>query len=443
VNSANSAPHVVIIGGGFGGLQAALGLRRANVRVTLLDRNNHHLFQPLLYQVATAGLSPGDIAAPIRAILAHQKHTEVFLAEVVGINKEIREVTFMDLTSEAERTITYDYLVIATGARHSYFGRDEWEEFAPGLKSIADATEIRKRTLLAFEAAELESDDARRAIDLTFLLVGAGPTGVEMAGSIAEMAHREFTGNFRHFDPAQAKIILVELGPRVLPAFPEELSQKAQSDLEKLGVSVRTSTRVEAIDADGATMNGERLRARTIIWCAGVEASPAAKWLGVEADRAGRVFVDEKLSLAGHTEIFVIGDTASAKNRDGKQLPGVAPVAIQQGRYVARVLKARVAGKPFEERFRYFNKGDLATIGRSKAVLKLGAIKLSGWIAWVAGLFVHLFYLIGFRNRILVIMQWAWAYFTYQRGVRLIVVDSHEHAASGAKQKSPPVGGLS
>ncbi len=442
---ASEIPHVVIVGGGFGGLQAALHLKHANVRVTLLDRNNHHLFQPLLYQVATAGLSPGDIAAPIRLILAHQKNAEVLLAEVIAVEKAERSVTYIDQTSESTRSIHYDYLVIATGARHSYFGHEEWERFAPGLKSIADATEIRKRILVAFEAAELATDEASRSVDLTFLLVGAGPTGVEMAGSIAEMAHREFTGNFRHFDPATAAIILVEAGPGILSAFPNELAEKARLDLEKLGVQVRTSTKVEMIDENGATMNGALVRARTIIWCAGVAASPAAKWLGVEADRAGRVTVDQMLNIAGHPEIFVIGDTAASTNKDGKPLPGVAPVAIQQGRYVAKSIIATLGQEPQKEAFRYFNKGDLATIGRSKAILKLGSIKLSGFIAWVAGLFVHLFYLIGFRNRILVILQWAWAYFTYQRGVRLIIAGSKQEGASskqegisGKKEASQP-----
>lgn len=409
-------PRVVIVGGGFGGLQAALALRRAPVQVTVIDRRNHHLFQPLLYQVATAGLSPADISAPIRGILRKQANTSVMLAEVTGVDLEKQRVTVQDTS------VPYDYLIIATGARHSYFGHDEWEPFAPGLKTISDATAIRRKILLAFEAAEVESDPEKRRALLTFVLVGAGPTGVEMAGAIAELAHKALASDFRHIDPASARIMLVEAAPRILGAFPESLASKSQRALNRLGVEVRTHAPVEAIDSEGVVIAGERLAARTVIWTAGVAASPAGRWLGAEMDRAGRVKVRDDLTIPGHADVFVLGDTAILSRGD-KPLPGVAPVAMQQGRYAAEAIKRRVAGKPEQGSFHYFNKGNLATIGRSFAIVEMGPLRLTGFIAWIFWFFVHILYLIGFRNRFIVSFQWAWAYLTFQRGARLITFD--------------------
>ena len=407
-------PRVVIIGAGFGGLQAAHALRNAPVDLTVIDRNNHHLFQPLLYQVATAGLSPADICVPIRFTLRKQKNTEVLLAEVTGIDLQEQRVIMGD------HSIGYDYLVVASGACDNYFGHDDWERCAPGLKSVVDATKLRRNILLAFEAAEMEADPEKVRALLTFVLVGAGPTGVEMAGAIAELAHKAIASDFRHIDPRTARIILVEAGPRILPTFPEALAQKAQRALKRLGVEVRTGAAVEAIDENGVVAAGSRIAAKTVIWSAGVKASPAGQWLKAEVDRGGRVKVLEDLSLPGHPNIFVIGDTASA-TQDGKLLPGVAPVAMQAGRYVASVIAQRVAGKKQATvPFRYHNKGNLATVGRSFAVLEIGKIRLTGFVAWAMWLTVHIFYLIGFRNRFLVFFQWTWAYFTFQRGTRLI-----------------------
>jgi NADH:ubiquinone reductase (H+-translocating) len=407
-------PRVVIIGAGFGGLQAAHALRKAPVDLTVIDRNNHHLFQPLLYQVATAGLSPADICVPIRFTLRKQKNTEVLLAEVTGIDLQEQRVIIGD------RSISYDYLVVATGALDNYFGHDDWEHFAPSLKSVVDATILRRNILLAFEAAELETEPEKVRTLLTFVLVGAGPTGVEMAGAIAELAHKAMVSDFRHIDPRTARIILVEAGPRILPTFPENLAQKAQRALKRLGVEVRTGAAVEAIDDNGVVVAGSHIAAKTVIWSAGVKASPAGQWLKAEVDRGGRVKVLEDLSLPGHPNVFVIGDTASAL-QDGKLLPGVAPVAMQAGRYVASIIAQRVAGKKqVATPFRYRNKGNLATVGRSFAVLEIGKIRLTGFVAWAVWLTVHIFYLIGFRNRFLVFFQWTWAYFTFQRGTRLI-----------------------
>jgi len=407
-------PRVVIIGAGFGGLQAAHALRNAPVDLTVIDRNNHHLFQPLLYQVATAGLSPADICVPIRFTLRKQNNTEVLLAEVTGIDLQEQRVIIGD------RSISYDYLVVATGARDNYFGHDDWEHFAPGLKSVVDATILRRNILLAFEAAEMETDPEKVRALLTFVLVGAGPTGVEMAGAIAELAHKAIASDFRHIDPKTARIILIEAGPRILPTFPEALARKAQQALQHLGVEVRIGTPVEAVDENGVVAAGSQIAAKTVIWSAGVKASAAGQWLKAEVDRGGRVKVSEDLSLPGHPNIFVIGDTASAL-QDGKPLPGVAPVAMQAGRYVASVIAQRVAGKKQAAiPFRYHNKGNLATVGRSFAVLEIGRIRLTGFVAWAMWLTIHIFYLIGFRNRFLVFFQWTWAYFTFQRGTRLI-----------------------
>ncbi len=412
-SSDTTQPRVVIVGAGFGGLQAARALGHAPVQVTVIDRRNHHLFQPLLYQVATADLSPADISMPIRAALRHQRNTEVLLAEVTGIDVEGRRVLMED------RTISYDYLIVATGAQHSYFGHNDWAPFAPGLKTTTDATAIRREILLAFEAAEMETNPEKRQALLTFVIVGGGPTGVELAGAIAGLARKSIVRDFRHINSATARIILVEADPRLLAAFPESLARKAQRELEHLGVEVRTGKAVEQVDADGVVIAGERVAAQTVIWAAGVRASLAGQWLGAETDRAGRVLVERDLTVLGHPEIFVIGDTASLTER-GKPLPGVAPVAMQQGRYVARTIRRRLAGSKERTPFHYRDKGNLATVGRSFAIADLGMIKLSGFIAWVTWLIVHIFYLIGFRNRILVMIQWAWAYFTYQRGARLI-----------------------
>jgi NADH:ubiquinone reductase (H+-translocating) len=414
--SASELPHVVIVGAGFGGLNAARALRRAPVRVTLIDKSNHHLFQPLLYQVATAGLSPGEIAAPIRHVLRGQSNTEVLMAEVVGVDKERRVVTIQDGPD-----ISFDYLVIATGSYHSYFGHDEWEPLAPGLKSIADATNIRRRILLAYERAELEKDPQRRNALLTIAIVGGGPTGVEMAGSIAELAHKGMTHEFQSIRPEDTKVILVEANERVLASFPSSLSDAAAGELKRLGVEIRTNSRVEEVRTDGVVINGEFVPARTVMWAAGVTASPAAKWLGIDGDRAGRVPVSPMLEAEGSKTIFVIGDTASTIGDDGKPLPGLAPVAIQQGTYVAKLIASRVRGYDSQERFRYRDKGTLATIGRAFAVAQIGSFCLSGGLAWLIWVFVHIMYLIGFRNRLLVLMEWTWAYATYQRGVRLIV----------------------
>jgi NADH dehydrogenase len=428
-----SVPRVVIVGGGFGGLNAARRLARAPVHVTVVDRSNHHLFQPLLYQVATAGLSPADISTPIRFILRRQRNAEVMMAEVTGINIAGRRLLTHD------RAIPYDYLVLATGAHHSYFGHEAWEAYAPGLKSVVDATTLRRKVLLAFEAAELTTDPQERRELLIFVIVGGGPTGVELAGAIAELAHKALARDFRHFDPASARILLVEAGPRLLPAFPEPLAQAATRKLERLGVEVRNGAAVEQIAHTGVVIAGQPLPARTVIWAAGVKASPAGTWLDAPLDRAGRVLVNPDLTLPGHPEIFVIGDTAAVME-NGRPLPGVAPVAMQQGRYVGAVIQRRVAGDPTETPpFHYWNKGNLATVGRSFAVADLGRLQLTGFIAWVAWLAIHIYYLIGFRNRLLVLIQWAWAYFTYQRGARLIVPESHSDvlAATPAPPQAP------
>jgi NADH dehydrogenase len=414
--ASKSWPSVVIVGAGFGGLQAARALHKTSVQVVVIDSRNYHLFQPLLYQVATADLSPADISAPIRSVLRHQHNTQVLLAEVTGVDVEGQRVLMGD------RSIHYDYLILATGAQHSYFGHDSWAPFAPGLKSVTDATEIRRKILLAFEAAEMEAAPDKRQALLTFVVVGGGPTGVEMAGAIATLAHKSMVRDFRHISPASARILLVEAGPRLLAAFPESLARKAEQELERLGVEVKTGAAVEGIDAESVMIGGERLPAKTVIWAAGVKASPAGKWLGAEVDRAGRVIVERDLTVPGHPEIFVIGDTASLTER-GKPLPGLAPVAMQQGRYVARVIRRRLAGGKERTPFHYRDKGNLATVGRAFAIADLGIIKISGFFAWVAWLVVHIIYLIGFRNRLLVLIEWAWAYFTFQRGARLITGD--------------------
>ena len=412
--AADRRAHVVIIGGGFGGLAAALALRKAAVRVTLIDRRNYHLFQPLLYQVATAGLSPADIASPIRGILRRQRNTTVLLGKVTAI-----DVTGKAVLSD-ERWVSYDQLVVATGARHAYFNHEEWECFAPGLKKIDDATAIRGRILVAFERAENSTDDRERRRLLSFVVVGGGPTGVEMAGAIAELARRALSTDFRNIDPGAARVVLVESGPRVLAAFPETLSAAAKRALERLGVEVLVGTRVSRCGPEGVIIGNEEIAAETIIWAAGVMASPAAKWLGAEQDRAGRVIVECDLTLTGHPEIFVIGDTALATAADGTPLPGIAPVAKQQGAYVARVIAARVDARPAPAPFRYRHLGTMATIGRKSAVVDFGRVRFSGLIAWLLWGVVHVYFLVGFRNRIAVLMGWLWAYLTFERGARLI-----------------------
>jgi NADH:quinone reductase (non-electrogenic) len=423
-------PRVVIVGSGFGGLQAAKALRNVPVQVTVIDKSNHHLFQPLLYQVATAGLSPADISAPIRGILRKQTNTRVLMAEVTAVDMREQRVTAGDTS------IPYDYLIVATGAHHSYFGHDEWERYAPGLKSISDATAIRRDILLAFEAAERENDPEKRDALLTFVLVGAGPTGVEMAGAIAELAHKALVRDFRNIDPKSARIVLVEAGPKILAAFPDSQSRRAQKALNHLGVEVRTSAAVENITADGVVVAGKFLAAKTVIWTAGVTASAAGQWLGAEVDRAGRVKVASDLSLLDHPNVFVIGDTASMI-QDGKPLPGVAPVAMQEGRYVGSLIAQKVASntgnadkantteKTTMPGFHYHDKGSLATVGRSFGIVDIGRFRLYGFFAWVMWLVIHIFYLIGFRNRFLVMFQWAWAYLTFQRGARLITFDAN------------------
>src|SRR5580700_9086584 len=432
-------PHIVIIGAGFGGLNAALKLGHLPVRITIIDRRNHHTFQPLLYQVATAGLSPGEIASPIRGIVRGRHNIEVILGEVQDFDLDRRVVKI------AGREVPYDYLIVAAGASHAYFGHDEWEPLAPGLKTIEDALEIRRRVLLAFELAErrawsgekhdgenhdlqnhdLQNHDVRNHDNdpLNFVVVSAGPTGVELAGTLAEICRHALAQDFRTIDPRRARIHLIEGGPHVLPAYPEDLSHSALEQLQRLGVEVLTSTMVTNVEPGVIYMGDKKMNAAVILWAAGVAASPLGKKLGVPIDRAGRVLVNPDLSLPNHPEVFVIGDLAALKDESGKLLPGVAPVAIQEGRYVAKLIRREIRGdKEAAPRapFHYFDKGSLATIGRSAAIAQFGRIHISGFIAWLSWLFVHIFFLIGFRNRVLVFIQWAWSYFTYERSARLI-----------------------
>ncbi|HEV2405427.1 MAG TPA: NAD(P)/FAD-dependent oxidoreductase [Ktedonobacterales bacterium] len=432
MGSGTIQPRIVIVGAGFGGLRAARALGRTRARVTVIDRNNHHLFQPLLYQVATAGLSPADISAPIRGVLRRQRNTDVLLAEVTGVDMQRREVVAQSRADGQPMRIPYDYLVLATGAGQSYFGHDEWEPFAPGLKSIEDATELRRKILLAFEAAEAEmaTDPQKAQARLTFVIVGGGPTGVELAGTIAEVARKSLVRDFRHINPASARILLVEAMPRLLATFPPSLAKRVERKLGKLGVEVRTNTRVTNIDDGGVYLDGKRLAAQTVVWAAGVRASPAGAWLGTETDRAGRVLVNGDLSVPGHPEVFVIGDTATVTTAR-TPLPGIAPVALQEGHYVAEAIQARIAGKPVAP-FHYFDKGTLATVGRAYAIADIRGLLLSGFFAWLTWMAVHIFFLIGFRNRILVMFQWAWAYLTYQRGARLITNIASEPATEHA-----------
>ncbi|HXZ78957.1 MAG TPA: NAD(P)/FAD-dependent oxidoreductase [Terriglobales bacterium] len=408
-------PRVVIVGGGFGGLNAANALAKLPVEITLIDRKNYHNFQPLLYQVATAGLSPGEIAAPIRGVLKKYRNVEVLMGEVVGFDLDKRRVLLSD------GSIPYDYLVVAAGATHSYFGHEDWQKLAPGLKTIEDAIEVRRRVLLAFELAErsvvLEHEHDLDPIQ--FVIVGGGPTGVELAGMLSEIARHAIVRDFRSIKPQQTSIILVEGGPRVLPAYPEDLSRSAERQLHKLGVEVRTNSMVTSVEPGRVKIGDSYLRSTVTLWAAGVAASPLGRALGAPLDKSGHVLVNPDLSISGHPEVFVIGDLASLRDKSGELLPGLAPVAMQQGRHAARNISRDLKHQP-RGKFEYLDKGTMATIGRAAAIAKIGRLHLTGFIAWFLWLFVHLMYLVGFRNRVLVLLEWAWAYITYQRSARLI-----------------------
>lgn len=444
--------RVVIVGAGFGGLNAAQKLAKSDAQVTIIDRRNYHTFQPLLYQVATAGLSPGEIAAPIRSIFRPDKNVEVLMAEVTGFDLE-RRVVHTDVSE-----VPYDHLIVAAGASHAYFGHDDWEPFAPGLKTIEDALEIRRRVLLAFELAERDASGGKTTEHLNFIVVGGGPTGVELAGTLAEICRHVLAHEFRAIDPSRARIVLVEGGPRVLATYPADLSASAQEQLKRLGVEVRTSSTVTKVEAGAVHIGETRVPAAVILWAAGVAASPLGKQLGAPVDRAGRVLVQPDLSLPGRADVFVIGDLASLKDEQGKPLPGVAPVAIQQGRYVAKLIlkeieqgrKSSLNSAPLSDEsglksiatpsrapFHYWDKGSLATIGRAAAVADFGRIHISGFVAWLSWLFVHIFFLIGFRNRLLVFIQWAWSYVTYERGARLITGSTELPGWTGDKPGAP------
>jgi NADH dehydrogenase len=412
-NATAPQPHVVIVGAGFGGLEAAKSLTKEPVRLTVIDRTNHHLFQPLLYEVATAALSPADIAAPIRGILGRCANTEVILAEVKSVNVAAKTLNLGD------QEFSYDYLILATGARHSYFGHDEWEKLAPGLKSLEDAVEIRRRLLLAFEYAEKITDGAAKAAAMTFVIIGGGPTGVEMAGAIAEIARYTLDKDFKHIDPSSARVVLVEGDERIISAFPEDLSASAMKQLKDLGVEVRTGIHAKNLTEGGLEVGEEFIPCRVKIWAAGNAASFVGKTMGVPVDKAGRVIVNEDLTIPGHPEVQVIGDLANFSHQGGKMLPGVSPVAMQQGRHAARNILAMIDGRK-PQRFRYWDKGSMATIGRNKAVADLHFLHLSGLPAWLVWLFVHIIFLVGFRNRIAVLIQWAWSYITFNKGARLI-----------------------
>lgn len=440
--------NVVIVGGGFGGLHAARHLAKYPVRVTMIDRRNYHTFQPLLYQVATAGLSPAEIAAPLRWILRDRPNVEVLMGEVLDFNLEKRVVKL------ADQEVAYDYLIVASGASHAYFGHEEWEPSAPGLKTIEDALEIRRRILLAFELAERQAASGRGHYPLNFVVIGGGPTGVELAGTLAEIARRALAKEFRSIDPEHTRILLLEGGPRILATYPEDLSRSAEEQLRRLGVEVHTSALVTAVDPDAVHMGDTRLPAAVILWAAGVAASPLGRKLGAPLDRAGRVLVNADLSIPGYPEVFVVGDLTALRDRNGKWLPGVAPVAMQEGASTAQNIGRDLKGEP-RKPFSYFNKGNLATIGRAAAIAEFGRIHISGFLAWLSWLFVHIFFLIGFRNRIIVLIQWAWSYLTYERGARLITGNTNlpswtaqqmetsapegaEVAQSGATRSSDP-----
>jgi NADH dehydrogenase len=424
-------PQVVIIGGGFGGLYAARALRHARVRLTIVDRRNHHVFQPLLYQVAMAALSPGDIASPIRWILRRQSNAEVILADVRAIDQPRQRLIL------ADGEMSYDYLIVASGATHAYFGHDEWRAIAPGLKTIEDALDIRRRVLLAFERAEREADPARREPLLTFVVIGGGPTGVEMAGALAEISRQSLARDFRHFDPSSARILLLEAGPSVLSTFPEPLREAARADLARLGVNVRTGAAVTNVTAGHVAVGSETIAAETVIWAAGVAASPLGATLGVPLDRAGRVLIEPELTVPGSRTVFVIGDLASLTGVDGKPLPGVAQVAIQMGKHAARNILRGIEQQPYRP-FVYKDLGNMATIGRASAVADLGWMRLHGYLGWLAWLFVHILNLIGFRNRLVVMVQWAWSYFSYQRAIRLITGSLPELDADASTPEASP-----
>ncbi|MEP6507664.1 MAG: NAD(P)/FAD-dependent oxidoreductase [Gemmatimonadales bacterium] len=408
-------PRIVIVGGGFGGLAAAKALKRINADVTLIDRTNYHLFQPMLYQVATASLAPSDITAPIRYVLRKQKNVTVLLAEVTAIDVE-KKTVHIDVPSE---DIVYDFLIVASGTRHSYFGHADWEQFAPGLKGIEDASEVRRRFLLAFENAEKALDPAERDAYLTFVVVGGGPTGVELSGALPPIATKALYPDFRNIDTRKTRVILVEGGSRILPSFPPDLSEVAVKSLNEIGVEVRTNSIVTLIDADSVDIGTEHIPTRTVFWAAGNEASPLGRMLGGPTDRSGKVLVLEDLSIPGHAEVFVVGDLAHVIRKDGRPVPGVCPAAIQEGRAAGKNIIHILRRQPTRP-FHYFNKGDLAVIGRSRAIADFGKIQLSGLLAWLLWLFVHIMYLVGFRNRVIVFIEWAYNYFTYQRGVRVI-----------------------
>jgi NADH dehydrogenase len=411
--SSKSTPRVVIVGAGFGGLNVARTLASKPVQVTIVDRKNHHTFQPLLYQVATAGLSPGEIAAPVRNVFRGDANVVSLMEEVQGFDLERR------LVKTSEQELPYDYLIVAAGVMHAYFGHDDWEPYAPGLKTIEDALEIRRRVLLAFELAERQAIAGEGSEPLNFVVIGGGPTGVELAGTLAEISRHVLAKEFRSIDPAMARIILLEGGPRVLPAYPEDLSRRAQEQLEKLGVEVRTSAMVTVVEPGAVHVGDTRILAPVVLWAAGVAASPLGKMLGAPCDRAGRVLVQPDLSIPGHREVFVVGDLASLKDERGQPVPGLAPAAIQEGKYVAKAILCDLNGEARKD-FHYWDKGTLATIGRAAAVANFGKLHISGFIAWLSWLFIHIFFLIGFRNRMLVFIQWAWSYVTYERGARLI-----------------------
>jgi NADH:ubiquinone reductase (H+-translocating) len=411
-------PRILIVGAGFAGLNAALGLRHANVQLTVVDRKNHHTFQPLLYQVALAVLSPAEIASPVRAVLRRQRNVEVLMGDVVDFDLTARRAMLRN-----GNYLDYDYLILATGSTHSYFGHDDWAALAPGLKTLEDAIEIRRRVLLAYELAEKQVlEDDPHPTPLNFVIVGGGPTGVELAGSISDIARRYMTSDFHHIDPRKTKIMLFEGGPAIMAAYPPDLQEKARQQLRSIDVEVHENAMVSEVRPGAVIVNGEKIPAAVVLWAAGVTSSPLGKMLGVPVDRQGRVFVDENLNIPDHPEIFVLGDLA-AREQNGHYLPGLAPVAIQMGKYVAKVIQSDLAGKR-RAAFHYFDKGSMATIGRNRAIAQIGKVHLGGFLAWMAWLVVHIFFLIGFRNRLLVLTEWAWTYFAVQRGARLITGDS-------------------
>jgi NADH dehydrogenase len=414
-------PRVVIIGAGFGGLRAAKELGKAPVHVTVIDRDNYHLFQPMLYQVATAGLAPSDISAPVRQILKEQENTEVLMAEVTDVDVRQQRVQTQD-----GQSIPYDYLIVATGATSNYFGHDDWRQLAPSLKTLDDGLKVRSIILQAFEEAERESDPEKRQELLTFVLVGGGPTGVELAGAMAELAHQALTGGFRHIQPTKARIILVEGESRIMPSFPASLTRKAHKKLNDLGVEIRTGVHVKDVNGNGVMIGGQHVAVKNVIWTAGVKASPAGQWLGAPVDHDGRVKVQNDMTISGHDNIFVIGDTALV-TQNGKHLPGLAPIAMQEASYVASVIADKVAGKEHPQPFHYRNKGTLATVGRSFGVVDIGIIRFTGFFAWLTWLLIHLYFLIGFRNRLVVFIQYAWVFFTFQKGARIILPEGETH----------------